>query len=149
MRKVLQHIHRQPKAVRNQYAFAFASTFVGAVALIWVISLPSKLAPLADAVKEEGSGSFSTLFDQVGDQIATVKQTINEAKDELQATTTTGGIILNEEEVAEANLALEENASSSDDFMMEENIDTEPLPLVVMIGTTSATGTIKQASGTE
>jgi hypothetical protein len=98
------------------------------------------------AVEKEGNSPFSTLFSQVGDQFANVKDSFKR-KDEAVATTTASDIILSEEEVATAKEALEQNASSSD--WANNTVENNLVAIPVMIGTTSATGTVTSATSTE
>lgn len=65
----LDHIRQKPRAVREHYAFMFAATFVGIVALLWVFTLPSRFDSII-SVTEEGLPEstvppFSSLWDQV------------------------------------------------------------------------------------
>jgi hypothetical protein len=75
-RSFLRHVRSQSKAVRDQYAFAFAASFTAVVAILWVTtnyySTGGKF--VAEAGDEsERSMPFQSLFNQVGEQWASLK----------------------------------------------------------------------------
>lgn len=75
IRSLIGKIRRQPKAVRNNIAFGIAGTFTACVFMVWAYQLPSRLSEVTEVTGgAEEVGIFSQIFDQLGEQVATVKE---------------------------------------------------------------------------
>jgi hypothetical protein len=76
LRSILLYMQRQPKAVRNQYAFAVSGLFTGIIALIWVFtqaSVPAASSLATDANTDTERTPFSTLIEQSKKQFAAAR----------------------------------------------------------------------------
>lgn len=129
--KLLKHLYRQPKNVRNNYAFGIATVFTGVVALVWLVSSPKQdFIPLNIS---EGKTPFSNLLKQSKEQLASLKSAVSEStegvlNDQETKTEVTGNassIILSEEDIGIIN---ENNqlapATSSDN--QNQDVETNP-----------------------
>lgn len=118
----VRHVRRQPKAVRNQYAFIFALIFTASVGAVWLYGNIANSGSGDFAVGEEAKNSapFASLFKQVKEQWATAKEAV---KDESVATSTEAlpdsrEMILSEETLAEkANSGMSDNQATSSEVM--------------------------------
>lgn len=138
MLSYLRHIRRQPKSVRNQYAFALAATFTVLVGSVWLYSTLVSMSPSTITKEDKGSKPFSTLFRQIQGQWASA----TEATEELLSATSTDAdtesvvnsrsLILSEENIRETT----EKASTS--LTEQVKMDNE---IVVQIATTSNSNT--------
>lgn len=141
MRNFFQHIRRQPKAVRDNYALGIAGSFTSVVLLLWVVAFPD--GGLLDAPEQEVEKltPFSTLLSQSKEKLAEIKASLNSASstDSLAAvvttsTTTPENIILSDTDIA---LALDKASSTQSSTSTPTQIEyTE-----VLIGTTTESGT--------
>ncbi len=65
------------RQTRDNYALSVAIGFTAVVALVWLYHAPSRIVSVADGVIE-GAGPITNFFDQVGEQVATVRDAIPE-----------------------------------------------------------------------
>lgn len=71
-RKIQQHIYKQPRSVRDQYAFAGAVICTGLIALVWVTTGPGVVGgnvadttAQAPAAEQTSAQPFSRMFDSI------------------------------------------------------------------------------------
>jgi len=140
MRNIFQHIRRQPKSVRDNYALGIAGSFTSIILLLWIVDFPSE--GLLDALTEETAKltPFTTLISESKEKLAEIKASLNIASgtDSLAAvvtagTTTPEGIVLSDADIA---LALEKASVAE-----SESGTTTPAKIEyteVLIGTTTA-----------
>ena len=80
IRRFFRHIRRQPKPVRDRYAFSFAAVFTGGVTMIWLMNTTVLDFASSDITQKEGSNApFSTMIKQSKEQFAGLR---NAFKDE-------------------------------------------------------------------
>jgi len=83
MQKIFQHIRRQPKSVRDNYALGIAGVFTFSILCLWLISKTGGeesdniAAPKAEV-------PFATLIKQTKEQFAALKATLTESGKETQ-----------------------------------------------------------------
>ncbi len=79
----LRKVRQKPKAVRNRYAFGFASVFTATIALVWMmVILPNKQALENSQISEKKSNTsfFADLLDQSKKQMASVATFMDQEK---------------------------------------------------------------------
>jgi len=80
IRRFFRHIRRQPKPVRDRYAFSFAAVFTGGVTMIWLMNTTVLDFASQDIAQKEGSNApFATMIKQSKEQFAGLR---NVFKDE-------------------------------------------------------------------
>jgi hypothetical protein len=137
MFRFFQYIRRQPKTVRDNYAFGIAAGFTAIVFGFWILSSPTNNLGGAQIAEEEGGSSpFSTLINQTKEQFASVKKSITGTSTESQTEVVpeeqkSNEIILSEEDIEIAASKLE--AATTTPLTKPEVIYKE-----VLIGTTSS-----------
>ena len=65
--RFFEHIKRQPRSVRDRYAFSGAVTFTACIAFIWLIQFQpitnqGQTATVSTSAQQDGSGNFSQPF---------------------------------------------------------------------------------------
>ncbi len=129
--KLLKHLYRQPKNVRNNYAFGIATVFTGVVALVWLIGSPKQdFIPLNIS---EGKTPFSNLLKQSKEQLASLKSAVSEStegvlNDQETKTEVTGNassIILSEEDIGIINKNNQLAPATSSDNQ-NQDVETNP-----------------------
>ena len=156
MRKFFQHIRRQPKSVRDNYALGIAGTFTSIVVLLWVVAFPA--GGLLDAPEQqvEKLTPFATLISESKQGLASIRESLNSASSsDSQAAvvtasttiaTTPENIVLTEADIA---LAVEKASSTESGTSSPQTMEY----MEVLIGTTtqsvtsSSTATTTQNSG--
>ena len=137
MKKIFRYLHRQPKHVRDGYAFGAASVFTGIVFMFWVVSFPGLggvVGNQAPAATKEGNSAFSTLLKQTKEQLAQLHSSVSNegVEDEVTSSTTVNAeIILSPEDIAKAQQDLQKGNNYTNSSL-EEEIAEE-----VMIATSS------------
>lgn len=94
IRRVLRHIRRQPREVRESYAFFSALTVALCIGAVWAVQLPDRLSnigaidtqvPMADTVSSEGNPlPFSHMISRI--QASVVELSWGEDSDEVSLT---------------------------------------------------------------
>ncbi len=135
MRKIFQHIRRQPKNIRDNYALGIAGSFTFIVMLLWVVALPSEGLLDEPEIAAEKLTPFATLVAESKKKIAAIKETLNTASSTdsqsatvVTATTSPENIVLTETDIAVA----QDKASST-----ATTTNPQPMYTEVMIGTTT------------
>lgn len=141
MRKIFQHIRRQPKSVRDNYALGIAGSFTSIVVLLWVVAFPSEgLLDAPDEVAVEKTTPFATLISESKKRFVALKTSLQSASSSdsraavVTSTTTSSDIVLSEADIA---LALQKASSTQSGTSTTPQTDdyTE-----VLIGTTTQSG---------
>ena len=136
MRKLFQHIRRQPKNVRDNYALGIAGSFTLVVALLWVVAFPSEGLLDEPEITTEKLTPFATLLSESKKKMAAIKDAMNTASTTdtqtaaaVTATSSPESIVLTESDIAVAQEKASTTAASS----------TSPQPMYteVLIGTTT------------
>lgn len=133
MQKIFQHIRKQPKQVRENYAFGIAAVFTSVVLLVWIVSQPQTgfLGEVSSQVSQTAL-PFATLVKESKEQLAqlrgSVASTTTQASSTPEVAPAADVLVLTQEDINIANAGSTTVASS-----------TEPKAYVeVMIGTSSA-----------
>lgn len=136
MRKIFQHIRRQPKSVRDNYALGVAGSFTFVVMLLWLVALPSEGLLDEPEIATEKITPFATLMTESKKQFAALKAALNTASSTdtettaaVNATTSPENIVLTESDIAVAQDKASTTAATS--------TNSEPAYIEVMIGTTT------------
>jgi hypothetical protein len=127
--KYLDHLRTKPKEARQRVAFVAALGLTLVVGGIWSLSLPARFADTSDLAAAEGTRPFAGFIDGIKDQWGAIS---NQAGT-IAATVSTS------------------TASTSDLINLETLLATtstptpapQPAPKPILIGTTSATGTVE------
>jgi hypothetical protein len=134
MQKIFQHIRKQPKQVRENYAFAVAAVFTSAVLLVWIVSRPQTgfFGEISGQVSQTAT-PFATLVKESKEQLAQLKGAVATTTAQLETSapetaTSATALVLTPEDIFIANTAA-----------INESTTTESKAYVeVMIGTSSA-----------
>lgn len=90
---MLKKLRRQPRAVKQFYAFWGAAGMTGIVASVWLVSLAIKFSdtnPLPTTGEENTAGAFSQFFDKIqGGAIDSLKNKFQNQDDSTQNEATT------------------------------------------------------------
>ena len=138
MKKIFRYLHRQPKHVRDGYAFGAAFVFTGVVFVFWIVSFPN-LGSVGNGqtpvATKEGNSAFSTLLKQTKEQLAQLHSSVSdngEGDGAASSTSVNAEIILSPEDIAKAqrNLQMVNDHTNS---LLEEEVAEE-----VMIATSSS-----------
>lgn len=140
MRNFFQHIRRQPKSVRDNYALGIAGSFTTIVVLLWVVAFPSEGLLDAPEPEVEKLTPFATLISESKERIASFKNTLNSASSSdsqaavVTASTSTApeSIVLSDTDIA---LAVEKASSTGSGTSSPMRVEYE-----VLIGTTTQSG---------
>lgn len=148
MRKFLQNISRKPKAVKERYAFYFASVFVGVVTFIWVLSLPSRFGTTVTSVENEGNSPFATFIGEMSGQLSNAKQNIDLASEQMAAVASSSAqdIVLTNEDLDQIKEKSDAGAPYVPSQVEEKREEPVNEGVPVMIGTTTATTTYSATS---
>jgi hypothetical protein len=79
-------IRRKPKHVKDNIAFASASVVTVAVFLVWVLNVPNELINETKSESEKVQ-PFTTLFNQIKEQVASVGDSLEEEVPDVASTT--------------------------------------------------------------
>lgn len=154
IKKIIGKLRRQPKSVRDGIAFWFTCVFVFVVCSVWLFNVPSRFADMV-VVSDADSGPVKSFFNQLNDQVATVKDAFPDA-DEASSSAALGNDSLDAlvnrfKERATSSVASDFSvqASSSEDTAttststqttLQENSETPaPVQREARIKTTSST----------
>lgn len=105
LKSAIRYVRRQPKPVRDRYAFAVALSITAFVGLIWSVTLPERFAAVGSVAEEKNSATrpFASLWGGLKDQVASLGDAFRDVSAELSATTTAttsaAGIVLTPEEL--------------------------------------------------
>jgi len=97
--RFFRYIRKQPKPVRERYAFSFASVFTGFVALVWFTNSSALDFSRSEIVqKEESSTPFSTIIKQSKEQFASLRNAfsdggVEEGSNVGEIENTNGGVV--------------------------------------------------------
>lgn len=75
---LLARLRQKPKHVKENIALGIAGGFTAIVAIVWLVTVPKSFIA-GDEVKKEGPHAFSTLIDQMKEQLAGVKNALPES----------------------------------------------------------------------
>jgi hypothetical protein len=94
LRSLFRYIHRQPKIIRTQYAFALASVFTGVVALVWISAQAERgfLDTTVTPIIQESRAPFSNLIKQAKEQLSAVREAVGETKEVVDNTAATTSV---------------------------------------------------------
>jgi hypothetical protein len=134
MQNVFQHIRRQPKATRERYALAFASSFTLLVLGVWLVSKTNPgVGPVVDT---EGSVPFATFLKETREQFAGLKDSFADATLDTQTATVVTGDTGVSTTTAETLILSQDTV---DLVNLNQATETSPVEYVeVQIGTTSS-----------
>lgn len=88
-------LRKKPKHVRDNIAFGVAGGFTLTLAIAWFLIGFGNGPTSPEVTSEEKNGAFSTLFDQIQEQVATAKEGViegNEASSTMPSVTGEWGI---------------------------------------------------------
>ena len=129
LRSLFLYIRQKPKGVRNQIALAISSVFTGMVALVWLLGQVDQIGSVTKGedfvTVPEHQMPFSGLFDQLKNQVASVKEA-------MSTTTATSSV--------ETPQVKTEDSSASTMMLSPETIASSSWS-VTETGTTSTTST--------
>ncbi len=114
MWKTIDQIRRQPKETHGRYAFLGAAVITGLIALVWLVSLPSRFNDATPGPTPAGEepGTLADLKTQLSDAGTLLDQTYQWFSDSTTTTADTEtGVAPNIEEVAVGNTQTEPRAS--------------------------------------
>ena len=140
MRKLFQHIRRQPKQVRDNYALGLAGSFTSVVVLLWVVAFPD--AGLLDAPQPEVEpvAPFAGLIEESKQRFADLKESFAAV-----TTTTTQAAAVNStpasaETIVLTNddIAVAQEKASTTEATSTQSSEPTTLYTEVLIGTTSS-----------
>jgi hypothetical protein len=103
-------LRKKPRHVRDNIAFSIAGGFTLTVALAWFFIGFTGFGGSTEITAEEKPKAFSTLIDQIQDQVASAREGVSEAKKENASSTVSNG---------EWGLSAQ-NSSSSNNLMPKE-----------------------------
>lgn len=63
--RYLEHLRQKPVHVRNQYAFWFATLFVGVLGVLWLLALPQQFLGMQSVTEDAGTTPFVGLFNSL------------------------------------------------------------------------------------
>ena len=137
MQNVFQHIRRQPKATRERYALAFASSFTLVVLGVWLVS---KTNPdVEPVVATEGSVPFATFLKETREQFSGLKDSFADTNEDTQTAAVVAGTEDRSTTTAETLILSQDTV---DLVNLNQATGTSPVEYVeVQIGTTSSPGT--------
>lgn len=149
MRTLFRYIRQQPKSVRENYAFGFATVFTVLVATGWFFTASDWAAAPANGVlgKEESAPSFATLLKKAKEQLAATPFADGgevKKEEEVVVVASSTALVLSAEEVA---ILQQEFAATATSGSSTLELGTRSVP--VLIATTSATTTIQMVTGTQ
>ncbi len=79
IKRAILNLRHKPKPVRDRIALGIASGVTALVVMVWMYHLPTKLASITEKSQKSGEErGFASLFSEVGDQIATVKESFSD-----------------------------------------------------------------------
>ncbi|MFT5037353.1 MAG: hypothetical protein ACI9VM_000933 [Candidatus Azotimanducaceae bacterium] len=129
----IENLRKKPKVVRNQYAFFGAAIFTLAIALVWAVSIPAKLATIGGESEEDqdNKGAFSQFLSEAKDNFAAAFESVKVGGElEYEATTT------QDIQEGEQGLGLD-IFKLSDETIEEVQKQNAPKPREIIIATTS------------
>ncbi len=140
MKKFFQHLRRQPKSVRDNYALGFSAVFTLAVFLVWLVAFPGfNATSSAVAVEAESKQRpFATFLKQSKEQLGSLISAFGDSEEKKPEVDqaepkASGGIILTDEDRQIVEKKEQENKP-------ETATTSEPSYSEVLIGTTTASG---------
>tara|TARA_B100000508_G_scaffold140846_2_gene143820 strand:- start:2640 stop:3101 length:462 start_codon:yes stop_codon:yes gene_type:complete len=75
LKRLVVKARNQPRQTRDRYAFSVAVGFTAVIAMVWLYHAPSRIIGSMDGAAE-GVKPFTSFLDQIGDQVATVKESL-------------------------------------------------------------------------
>lgn len=90
MLRKIESLRKQPKQVRNRYAFWVALSVTAVITLVWVITLPDKISDFEVGVSDDTRNELSTFANVINDIKGNVVESFADLRDagEEVATTT-------------------------------------------------------------
>ncbi|MCU0678398.1 MAG: hypothetical protein MUF19_02290 [Candidatus Pacebacteria bacterium] len=125
--KYLDHLRTKPKEARERVAFLTALGLTLVIGGIWSLTLPARFANTDTLATTEGTRPFAGFINGIKDQWGSIRNQAQTIASTVSTTTASTSDLIN----LEALLA----ATSSEPV---------PTPTPILIGTTSATGTIER-----
>lgn len=158
LRRLIVKTRNKPKDVRDRYAFSIAVGFTSIVALVWLYHAPGRFfAGIAD-VPDDVVSPVASFFDQFGNQVASVKDSLPESSTSDSSSNIEGNWSTPEEYIersirrgkeqagvlaSSTDLAATSTASTSDEFA---TTTTSNEPREVRIVTTNQASTSASSS---
>lgn len=153
MRKLFQHIRRQPKHIRDNYAFGVAASFTALVLVFWGVARVDNGLVDVNFVSDESKAPFATLIKESKERFSALKGNIASSSESQTAgainagnSTTTesvnaSNIILSNEEIETVNANRATSSPANQPAAINEFIE-------VMIGTTTSSSSQVSTSTT-
>jgi hypothetical protein len=116
--KVLRNLRTKPASVRERYALGIAGSITGVIALIWMLALPGSPEESARRIaeQEQVARPFAALANGVGEQLASVRDSLNASQaayeDEAQIAGATVESPENPDRVADGHRANPRNSQT-------------------------------------
>lgn len=144
MLKLLRHIRRQPKNIRDNYAMGIAVSFTAIVFIFWGVAKMDNGFSGFGLPQTDKQTPFATLIKQSKEQFATIKGSFASTSDQTTQTANVNDAV-EEPEVGPSNMVLSQedieianqNATTSQSAT-STNPGDEPKYREVLIGTTTA-----------
>lgn len=160
LKRLLINIRQKPKPVRDNIALAIAGVFTAVVCTVWIFNAPSKYsASINNSQSEEDkSPGFADIFSNIGQQFATVKESVVDSAPEIRekeslvendsdvlpagvaVATTSGSGVSSTTTASSTVLTGQETASST----ASTTTAARPIRIVAVKSTTTATTTTGQ-----
>ncbi|MFT7644449.1 MAG: hypothetical protein ACI9BF_000093 [Candidatus Paceibacteria bacterium] len=80
-KRFVKNIRRKPKTARNKIALIIASVFTTCVFVVWLYNIPNRLSVITDTKNKDSSPIFSQLFDEIGDNLSSIKNSVSDDPD--------------------------------------------------------------------
>jgi hypothetical protein len=153
MRKLFQHIRRQPKHIRDNYAFGVAASFTALVLVFWGVARVDEGLVDVNFVSDESKAPFATLIKESKERFSALKGNADSSSDSQTAgvinsensstteSTNASSIILSSEEIEALNANRATSSQANQPEPMNEFVE-------VMIGTTTSSSSQVSASTT-
>jgi hypothetical protein len=126
----LDNLRTKPRQTRERVAFLTALSFTLIIAGVWTLTLPARFTEQSGVVST-GTTPFAGVWNGFREQFGSLKE---------QASAITSAIDTSTSTATSTELATSSDMIDLNELLSSTTIDTTPKP-VILIGTTSATGT--------
>lgn len=143
----LRNLQHQPKSVRDQVAFWMAGGLTGLIALVWVVSLPSRFAekevvveqkPAAeDAADTDAKTELTNILKDAGGQLSNLYQAVAGPATTTTASSSDNGAVQATAEASSTTVVATATSSTS----TQEAVMPPREPSVILLGTSSVSTT--------
>lgn len=141
--RLIRTIRHKPKAVRDQYAFWSAVAVTGLVVVVWLVSLPDRLATLSSEEAAKAEPVFSGFLSEVKDGLSGLGSAVSDLTDVTTSEQVSDQLASSTASTQTANTATTTAATTTVVTEMSEPSQSVS-GRVVRIGTSSATSSADQ-----